>query len=106
MFTLEDDAFCDLVSRTGRIETISLLNSGSLSNKGLMSIQNCHQLKILNLSHNLKITDTFGPLAFRKCVLLTHLTLADCANIGDRTLKVIGLIVAVISEPNSKYQVT
>ena len=34
LYSLEDGAFHDLVYRTGRIETISLLNSGSLSNKG------------------------------------------------------------------------
>ena len=90
LFCLEDDAFSELVTRTGRINSISLLNGGSLSNQGLIAIQNCLQLTHLKISHNLKITDLIGQLALKKLNRLTELTLTDCPNIGDRTVKAIG----------------
>ena len=49
LYSLEDGAFHDLVYRTGRIETISLLNSGSLSNKG-GNTSICYNVTFLTLA--------------------------------------------------------
>ena len=78
------------------------VNKKSNLSSGLESLKFCHQLKSFKISQNFKVNDQAGQYVFKTCSLLSDISIIDCPNIGDRTLRCLGSLFHLKSVNLSK----